>query len=356
MNKLFIPQTFTFQWHITERCNWHCKHCYQGEQVAADLSLQELFSIFNQFLFLIKKWQIPPQRVFLNITGGEPFLRKDIFQFLDKVGKYSYLYQWGILTNGSLLNENSLKKLKELDINYIQVSLEGTERNNDKVRGAGSFNRTIETIKMLDRAGIFARVSLTLNKQNIKDVKSLVILLDRLGTECLGVRRFIPWGRGRELGRSLLQPRTLQKFYSQMKELDRKLTQDKKKISVVLGCESGIFSEDLSDAPMNLKPSWCGVTAGRIIAVMADGEVFPCRRLPITIGNLLQSSLEDIYYSEKMSAFRNLDNIHFLCKRCPNFLKCFGGARCVTYTYANQLNVPDVQCWRAYKKLNEPLF
>lgn len=357
MNDSFIPQSLTFQWHVTERCNRHCKHCYQNENVSTDLGLEKLFDIFDQFLSLIKKWQIPPKRVFFSITGGEPLLRKDIFQFLDRVGKYSYLYQWGILTNGSLLCEDNLKRLKELDVSYVQVSLEGTEKNNDEIRGKGSFQETVEALKILTKIGIFSRVSLTLTKKNAGDITSLVKLLDGLGVECLGIRRLIPWGRGKEMEKYLLSPQELREIYLKMKEINRKLLSNNRKLSLVSGCESGMFNKELLSDPLrNMQPNSCGVPAGRSMAVMANGDIFPCRRFPVLIGNVLQNNLEDIYYSEKMRDFLSSDKLHIFCRSCAGFSRCFGGAKCVTYAYTGKDNIPDVQCWRAYKKLNEPLF
>jgi len=355
MSNLISPKLFGIQWHITERCNWHCKHCYQSENPVPDLSLSQLFYIFDQFLALIKKWQLLPQNTHLNITGGEPFVRKDFFQILRRIGKYSHLYNWGILSNGSLVTRENLKKLKEFNIELFQVSMEGLENNNDEIRGKGTFNQTIESIKLLREAGIRTVVSLTLTKKNAEDVIPLAKLLNDLGVAVLGARRLVPWGRGKEMEEYMLQPQELREFYFKIKEFNKKLAQQGERIRVSAGCEAAIFNEELlADSTRTPYPIFCNVVRGGQLNIMANGDILPCRRFPIVVGNALKNDFEQVYYSRQMKDFRTLEKLHLFCKNCSNFYNCFGGAKCVTYGYSQRWDIPDVQCWRAYKKLGDP--
>lgn len=353
-NNFTPPKYFGLQWHITERCNWHCQHCYQGEYPCPDLDLKQLFHIFDQFLSLIKKWQISSQRAYLTLTGGEPFLRKDFFQLLKKVGKHSHLYRWSILSNGSLITKEILKKLKEFNIYQFQVSLEGMEENNDRVRGKGAFKKTIEAIKLLREADIPTLVSFTLTKKNINDVVPLAGLLDQLGVARLGTRRLVPWGRGKELEEYMIQPEELKDYYFKIKEINQKLAKERKKFRVLIGCEGAIFNEEmLTDSSPAMKTPLCGVTLGGQLNVMANGDILPCRRFSLVVGNALKDKFEDVYYSKQMRDLRDINKLHPFCRNCSNFSDCLGGAKCVTYAYSGQRNFPDVQCWRAYQKLGD---
>lgn len=357
-NSLIRQKAFLLQWHITERCNWRCRHCYQDwNKMPPDLSLKQLFKIFDKFLFLIQKQNIPSQRVTLNITGGEPLVRKDFFQLVERIGQHSHLFRWGLMSNGSLLNKDNILELKKAGIWRCQVSLEGMEKNNDKIRGKGSFKKTIRAMKLLANAGISVRVSLTLTRENMKDIPVLVKLCNKLGASALGTRRLIPWGQGKELAKYMLQPQELRNFYLKVKKINAKLAKGKSELKVILGCESGIFSDELIfDTVANMNANFCGVTQGRGLTIMANGDILPCRRLPIVVGNALREDLESVYNSPKMRELRNLDKLHPFCQKCPNFLNCFGGAKCINYTYTGKLNVPDIQCWRAYKKIDQPRF
>jgi len=355
VNYLFKPMSFALQWHITERCNWNCKHCYQSEDyIKKELSIEQLFNIFEQYISLIKKWNLPKNRATINITGGEPFIRKDFFQLVEKLGNNSNNLNWGILSNGSFLTKKIVKKLKEFNLSRYQVSLEGNEKYNDEIRGKGSFKKVIESIKILVENNIRTIISLTLTKKNINDIPELVKLLDELGTNGIGTRRLIPYGKGSNLKNDLLEPEELKKYYHYTIETNKKLREKNSKLKISIGCESGIFNDELLT---NKNKNYCGIVNGRIIIIMPNGDVLPCRRLPIIMGNITKKSLFEIYYSSnKLWELRNLNNAHPFCQKCSNFNQCFGGAKCVTYCYSNKLYIPDIQCWKYHKKLETPEF
>lgn len=64
---------FYFQWHITERCNKRCAHCYQDEYPATDLPLTDLEVVLDRMDEALVKWGL---RGSLSLTGGEPFVRQ----------------------------------------------------------------------------------------------------------------------------------------------------------------------------------------------------------------------------------------------------------------------------------------
>ena len=168
----------------------------------------------------------------------------------------------------------------------------------------------------------------------------------------MGTRRLIPWGRGSNFSNQLLQPNELRDFYNNVTKLNRKLIDAKSKLKITIGCESGIFNEEV---PKYMHRHYCGVIDGRVIIIMPNGDVLPCRRLPIIIGNIKKSTLFEIYYNSNMMwNMRNLNNAHIFCQNCSNFNNCYGGALCVNYCYSGRLQIPDIQCWRFYNKLLKP--
>lgn len=286
-------------------------------------------------------------------------LREDFFQLAEMIAEKAsfYGYRWLIMSNGSLLTEEKVKKLKALKLASLQTSLEGMEKNNDEIRGKGSFQKTSQAIKLLIQAETPVQVSLTLTKKNMADVPALVHWLDSLGVRSLGTGRLITWGQGKNLEDYLLQPQELKNYYLKVKEINQELLKKKRKFRVILGCESAIFNSELLLDPLpNMLVYFCGVTSGQGLTIMANGDVLPCRRLPIKVGQALEENLDDIYYSPLMADLRSLNKLHPFCQKCQNFFSCFGGAKCVSYGYARKWDIPDVQCWQAYQKLNQPLF
>lgn len=355
MKKMFQPKFISLQWHITERCNWRCKHCYQENYSTPELDIEEMEKILIQFVALIKKWKLPRRSALLPIMGGEPLLRKDFFSFLEIVKKYSDYFYWTVASNGSLLTEDIAKRLKALGISYLQVSLEGTEEINDEVRGKGSFQKAIEAIRLLNLAKIPIRVSLTISKQNFSEMRKLAHLLVPLGVSWLGVRRIVPFGsKGDQLENLVLEPQELRHLYREIEEVNKELREKKYGLKVLGGCENAIFNDEIS-SPGLMTHANCGVIGGKILTLMPDGDVLICRRLPIKIGNVLKKSLEEIYYSPLYENLRGEnDDIPLECYPCPNVKSCLGGAKCVTYALTGK-TAPDVQCWKLFRSLSESI-
>ncbi len=350
-----FPYHFIIQWHITERCNWRCKHCYQESEEQEELSFKDLKKIFQQCIDLFEALKIPPNRTYINIGGGEPFLREDFFGFLELLEKRFFLSRVGIMTNGSLITDSVAKDLKKMGVERIQVSLEGLEKTNDEIRGKGSFKKIIKTIRILRKYGLSVRVSLTVTKRNWEELGELAMYLKSIGVHALGARRFVPRGRGVQLKDLLLSPVELRDFYVKRGNLKKELDEHGKFV-LTPGCEDGIFYSQFTSQrkhlrSINIRRDWCAV--GKFhLTVFVNGKVLACRRLPIVVGDALRETLLEIWFnSDILWKLRSPDNYHYLCRNCPYFDKCFSGAKCISYAYFNKLFMPDPQCWRLFEKL-----
>lgn len=346
------PRYFALQWHITERCNWHCRHCYQKENYTKEeLPFENLLGIFRQYLRLIKHFgTLGPYRTRLVLGGGEPLLSKNLFLFLERIHKYNKYFLLALLSNGSLITEDNAKRLKSLGVKIFQLSLEGMEKNNDAIRGKGAFQKTIRAIKILVKNKINVVVCLTLTKANISDISALVRLCEKIGVSQLGMRRLVPIGRAGEIKSYLLKPFNLRSIYFYLEKLRKRLEREKSSLKLVGGCDESIFCQELNRPLVN-----CGVTEGRILTILPNGEVVACRRLPIKIGNAIEKDLLEIYYSSKeLRQLRNLNNAFGSCKECLYFDGCLSGAKCISYAYFERISAPDPQCWKIFKGLPKP--
>lgn len=345
-----IPKSFKMQWHITERCNFRCLHCYQDNYNEPDMPLDKVEEVLKEFVDLLLKWKIPRNRSYLTITGGEPFLYDNFYSFLGRVYKYSSYYQWAILSNGSLVNREAIKILKLFKISSYQISIEGLEKNNDKIRGSGNFKKAFEAINTLIKEGIDCIVSLTITKENVHDVIPLANLLAKLGVRVFWVRRLVPLGQGIRLIETLLEPLELLEIYKKIEKTNQKFLKKGFITMIPPGCDNAFLWENTTAREC------CAVMRGEAFTLLPSGDVLPCRRLPIKIGNIYENSFWEIYYSEKMKEIRDLRNAPEFCIRnCEKFIKCLGGAKCVTYAYSRRMNIPDIQCPRAFSKLDKNL-
>lgn len=165
---------FYFQWHLTERCNRACRHCYQNRNPLPELPLSDLLVIFERMEEALAKWG---KEGTISLTGGEPLIRQDDLHALMTHFDHSDLIAYyDILTNGSLISKEEASGLaKHEKLRRVQVSLEGsTARSNDAIRGPGSFDSTLTAIHRLREHGIPVSIMMTITKANMDEIPAVV--------------------------------------------------------------------------------------------------------------------------------------------------------------------------------------
>ena len=168
-----IHDEFYFQWHITERCNMSCTHCYQEDKPVDELSLDDLLKIVDQIEQAVVKWG---KMGTIALTGGEPFIRHDeLYSLMARIDNSGSISYYDILTNGSFISDkeaNQLSTCKKL--RRVQLSLEGaTAESNDAVRGIGSFDATISAIQHLREHQIDVSVMTTVTRRNKDELPAI---------------------------------------------------------------------------------------------------------------------------------------------------------------------------------------
>ena len=107
-------QKFIIQWHITHLCNLRCTHCYQ-EEYNRHMLKENFHLILNKLKEFFKDTDLIKQ---INLTGGEPLCHPNFFEFATEIKNQGY--KLGILTNGTLIDEDIALKIKQLQPNKMQ--------------------------------------------------------------------------------------------------------------------------------------------------------------------------------------------------------------------------------------------
>lgn len=141
-------EEFYFQWHFMNSCNLRCAHCYQEGYHYQDLPLNKLLEIGSQITTALKKWNMLGR---ISLTGGEPFLSPHILTLVNFLEKSDEIKQFDILTNGTCIKDEHVAALvQSKKLHQIQISLDGPIAEiHDRVRGKGTFQKVLETIKKL---------------------------------------------------------------------------------------------------------------------------------------------------------------------------------------------------------------
>ncbi|HWP97070.1 MAG TPA: radical SAM protein [Syntrophomonadaceae bacterium] len=151
-----IEEHFTIQWHITERCNCRCLHCYQEEcrDESDQGEIETTRRAISHFLH--------GRKGVITITGGEPLLHPHFFSLLN-----SLEHPFGVLTNGTLIDSTTAQRLVESRPAFVQVSIEGREKTHEAIRGKGSYRAAVEGIKNLTRLNQRVIISFTAHSRNL---------------------------------------------------------------------------------------------------------------------------------------------------------------------------------------------
>jgi radical SAM protein with 4Fe4S-binding SPASM domain len=337
-DELNFENEFYFQWHITEKCNFRCRHCYHSNYTSAnELSLSELILIADKINSTLRKWDKDGT---LSITGGEPFMVIDkLFPLLAHINSLETINHFDLLTNGSLLDEDILSKLKGFkNLRRVQVSLEaGTQKLNDQIRGNGSFEKTLSAIRLLKRNGFQVAAMMTISHMNKEEVEPLIELLKKEGVDTFSAERFIPEGAGAELKEELLNAEEVRDVFQSIYSIAMK----ENKIRILL--YRPLFALLNGNDPT--VGALCSV-GNNALTIMHDGTIYPCRRLPIPIGNALTDSFYKVWYtSEVLWNIRNLKNIKGKCADCDLIPVC-RGCRAMAYALTGDYLAEDPQCWK----------
>ncbi len=338
----FNPRSFHLQWHLTERCNLRCKHCYQeANLLKQEIETEEVLRILDDFTVQIRKWELPKDAARISLTGGEPLLKEDFFKILEKCRDNHSLFRYGILTNGTLLTKSLISKISDHGVDYVQISLEGIGDVNDEIRGKGVFKKAIAAAEMVKERGIDTAFSMTVTKFNLHDVPNMIALSKEMGIS-LGIRRCVPCGSGREMKESLLSPREVRSLWHYTLKARSNFWEN-----IGLGCEDGMLTQDIP----SYMPGECSAGYASF-SILPNADVYPCRRLPIYSGNLMEESFDEIYQnSEALRELRDLNNINDVCHSCPHDESCHGGAKCMAFSFFGDALAPDPQCWRLFNLL-----
>lgn len=332
------------QWHVTERCNLRCAHCYQDGSPSQELEYQDLLRIVLQFHDLIKirgKTIDGRVRGHITLTGGEPFVRRDFEEVLRHIAGERSWTSFAILTNGTLINDERARRLANLQVSYVQVSIDGTQAAHDQIRGKGNFQLTVEAVKHLVRAGIRTVISFTAHQGNYREFTAVAELGCRLQASRVWADRLVPCGQGADL--AILSPEQTFEFFGIM----RRARDSARRWRF---CHTEVsMHRALQFLKGGCRPYHC--TAGdTLLTVMPNGDLYPCRRMPVRVGNVMEKPLEQLYQDEFLRSLRNPHQVSQGCEQCVWRKLCRGGLRCLSYARTGSPFIADPGCWLASAK------
>lgn len=311
----YAPHTAHLE--ITNKCNLSCIHCANnsGNPYPDELTTKEILSLIDTLS------SMGVTRIVL--TGGEALLHPDLYTIIEHARKAPMRVD--IFTNCTLITKEHIKKFNHLGVNRIATSIDSiNESVHDTFRGQkGALKRALRGIALLQKAGFFVRVSISV-AQATKD--HIIEVIKYLGEQDLTDYQIAPVKfSGRGIHHVVISP---EEFYQILVDEFTYLKRER--------------PDDVPDPPQKIKGG-CGIAKDSIY-IKADGTILPCHgcHKDMNVGNIRDGDLIDVWdNNETLTMFRSMepedDNT---CAECQYVSFC-GGCIAGAFIYEGKIRCYD---------------
>jgi pyrroloquinoline quinone biosynthesis protein E len=323
---------YTLIAELTYLCPLRCVYCSNPTNLAAHpdrLSTDDWLRVFAQAAEL--------GALQLNLSGGEPLLRKDLEQLVEGAAKLDYYTN--LITSGLPLERERLQRLMDAGLSSVQVSLQDSEPSeSERIAGRESFQQKLQVARWVKELGLPLTLNVVLHRQNLDRIADIIALAEQLGADRLELAntQYLAWALQ---NRSALLPSQAQ--LDAAREVAKTARERLKgKIELLF-----VLPDYFSDRPKACMSGW----GKRYLLVSPDGLALPCHlahTLPgLTFDNVLERSLSDIWqHSEGFAAFRGEAWMPEPCKSCDRRELDFGGCRCQAFHLTGNAAAVDPAC------------
>jgi len=304
---------------LTLKCNAKCEHCGSScddtspqEEVSADEIKKALLDVSKHF---------NAKEIVLNITGGEPLLRKDIFDLMEYAVNLGF--NWGMTSNATLINDEVIENIKRTNMGSISISLDGMKETHENFRKIpNSFDILIENVKKIQKVKTIKIIQITTvaNKKNLHELEDMYELMKELKIDSWRIVNVDSIGRAKDNKELLLSNDDYKYLFSFIKKV-----RSEKIINVEYGCAHYLGVE----LEKELRNRYFICSTGLFVAsILYNGDIYVCpnveRRKELVQGNIKHDSLSEVWKT-KFKEFRSDDRLSCnKCTKCSDWKYCLG--------------------------------
>ena len=322
-NKIY-ENGYLFSIHIdvTNQCNLRCIHCYHPFNeytFSNNLTLNEIKKVVDE------AYSLGVLRV--TISGGEPFMRDDIYDILDYISKKGMIID--LFTNATLINDDVVKRLERYNIKEVGISVYSVRPDiHEAITNFHSYNNTYYAIQKLREDNFEVKLKCILMKENIKYYRELIDFSREIGCSIVLDFEITPKLNGD------ISPTKLALDFDDV-------------INLSLDNSTKFYA--LTPQELSYENSPCN--AGKYsLYISSTGNIYPCVSLQVNLGNIRHNSLIDIWENNKeLHMWQKIKNRDFLgfgentyCKYCMGI--CAGLAQLENGKYNK---CPKSSCYKA---------
>jgi radical SAM protein with 4Fe4S-binding SPASM domain len=323
-------------WNLTKRCNLRCPHCYieagakaEGARIEDELTTDECLATIDDMKELGTEMLI--------LTGGEPLLRKDIYDIASYASSQG---MWVVMgTNGVLINEPVAKKMVECGVKGVGISIDSTnpEVHNTFRGGPDAWEHSVRALRTCRDYGLEVLVQTTVMEMNYDEIPAMLEFARDQGAWSFNLYFLIQTGRGQKMN-DLSAARTEEMLTFLANE------QDRYRPMLVRAKCAPHFKRVAYEAGLGGIESGGCMAGTEYLRITPEGDITPCPYMPLTVGNLRERSFREIWEeAPELVALRDPEQLKGRCGSCEYKELC-GGCRCRAYAQFGDYLQEDPGC------------
>jgi radical SAM protein with 4Fe4S-binding SPASM domain len=347
---------YILPWRCTFGCDSNCAHCASAGKppFPDEVDTSSAMRIVDQIYDFGASW--------LGISGGEPLLRKDLFEIIEYAKKIGL--NASIITDGHLLDGKVFERIVKNEVK-VSVSIDGAEAVNDLIRGKGAHAKAVSAIERLSGAGLlnclvytFANVDGDVTNVNVEDFTHVLDLAAKYGARWVIYHGFIPYSRDENSLKADPSPRQYEWAFNKLYDLGA-VYKGKPEINVYCPFYARVAKQrGLPDFDEWFNHFFLGrCFFGKFMSIAENGDAIPCSFNDLyRFGNVkdkpLKTIWEELQASEFFTKVRDKNHLKGKCGVCE-YREICGGCRTAAEFYTGDVFGSDPRCAYVPKVLRE---
>lgn len=328
-------------WELTQACDLACKHCRAEatpDRHPAELSTREGKELLDD----IRSFG---ENQLVVLSGGDPLARDDVSELVE-YGVDQGLAMTLTPSGTTRLTNDRVQQFADSGLRRLALSIDGgSQEAHDEFRQEpGSYEQTISAANAAVDAGLPLQINTTVCAETVDELPAIRDLLVELGAVFWSVFFLVPVGRGRDI--APISPNRAESVMEWLVEVQQsasfglKTTEAPQFRRVAIQQTTADNEQQKGEGVSNQ-----GITAGNgFVFVSHRGDVYPSGFLPVSAGNIRETSLTTLYRDEwPFTVLRNPNALEGKCGACAYRFVC-GGSRSRAFAYTGDLLASDPLC------------
>lgn len=309
------PRPSLISWNLTKRCNLRCPHCYMeaGKKADDELTTEECLALLDEMRLLGTEMVI--------LTGGEPLLRKDIYEIARTA---SDLGLWVVMgSNGVLLDDRVARKMVECGVKGVAISIDSIDpEKHDGFRGGpNAWEHSVRALDVCRDNGLQTVVQTTVMDLNRDEIPRLLDFTREKGAWSFNLYFLVQTGRGQRMND--LSAADTEEILAGL----ARVQDDYRPLLVRSKCAPQFKRIAYEQGLAGLESGGC-MAGTQYCRITPEGDVTPCPYMTVVAGNVRRQSFTEIWRgSPVLASLRDPGRLKGRCGACEYKELC-GGCRC----------------------------